>query len=271
MAALLSACGGKKVRVAKPAQPGKSETGIASWYGHPYHGRQAANGEIYDMEKFTAAHRTLPFETWVRVHNLSNDRTVDVRIQDRGPFIDGRVIDLSRAAAEEIDLIRPGITRVRVTVIAPPTDPLILARSRGVRPPRPATTVAKSSPRTVPLPGGPEVIARPEPNRPPLNEPSEPEPMAEDPPPASETPVEDLEIFGVQVGAFQDRVRAEALRTELEREFGSARIAVREGVRPVYRVIAGEEEDTSGASALAEQLRARFPGSFVVRIDSRTK
>jgi rare lipoprotein A len=270
MAALLSACGGKKVRVAKPAQPGQSETGIASWYGHPYHGRQAANGEIYDMEKLTAAHRTLPFETWVRVHNLSNDRKVDVRIQDRGPFIDGRIIDLSRAAAEEIDLIRPGITRVRVTVIAPPSDPLILARSKGVRPPRPATTVAKSAPPTVSLPGGPEVIARPEPNRPPLSE-AESEPLPEEPSSLSEVPVEDLEVFGVQVGAFQDRARAEALRAELEREFGSARIAVREGVRPVYRVIAGEEEDTSGASALAEQLRTRFPGSFVVRIDSRTK
>ena len=96
---------GKKVKTAKPPKVGSGETGIASWYGHPYHGRRAANGEIYDMEKLTAAHRTYPFDTWVRVRNLSNDRTVDVRIQDRGPFVRGRIIDLSHAAAREIDLL----------------------------------------------------------------------------------------------------------------------------------------------------------------------
>ncbi len=83
------------------------ETGLASWYGHPYHGRPAANGEIYDMESFTAAHRTLPFGTWVRVVNLTNDKTVDVRITDRGPFVENRIIDLSHAAAGAIGLIGP--------------------------------------------------------------------------------------------------------------------------------------------------------------------
>ena len=94
--------------------------GIASWYGHPYHGRPAADGEIYDMEKLTAAHRTLPFNTWVRVTNLANNKTVDVRIIDRGPFIDGRIIDLSHAAAQAIDLIGPGVVQVRVDIIAAP-------------------------------------------------------------------------------------------------------------------------------------------------------
>ena len=93
------------------------ETGIASWYGHPYHGRQAADGEIYDMETLVAAHRTLPFNTWVRVMNLNNDKTVEVRIIDRGPFIEGRIIDLSHAAARAIDLIGPGVGPVRVEVI----------------------------------------------------------------------------------------------------------------------------------------------------------
>ena len=110
----------KKTKVARPPGIGSTESGIASWYGHPYHGRRAANGEVYDMEKLTAAHRTYPFETWVRVKNLSNDRTVDVRIQDRGPFVRGRIIDLSRAAAREIELLGPGITKVKLTVIAPP-------------------------------------------------------------------------------------------------------------------------------------------------------
>jgi rare lipoprotein A len=119
----LSGCGGKK-RVHQPtvARPGSTETGIVSWYGHPYHGRRAANGEIYDMEKMTAAHRTLPFGTWVRVTNLENNQTVDVRIIDRGPFAKGRILDLSHAAAVSIALIGPGIAKVKITVIAkPPT------------------------------------------------------------------------------------------------------------------------------------------------------
>lgn len=104
----------------KPARIGHSETGIASWYGVPYHGHRSANGEIYDMEKLTAAHRTLPFDTWVEVTNLVNNKRVDVRIIDRGPFVNGRIIDLSLAAAREIDMVGAGIMRVRITVIRKP-------------------------------------------------------------------------------------------------------------------------------------------------------
>ncbi len=111
-------------RTTAPAIPGSIEYGIASWYGVPFHGRAAADGEIYDMEKLTAAHRTLPFNTWVRVTNLTNQKTVEVRITDRGPFVDGRVIDLSHAAAQTIDLIGPGVTQVRLDIInAPPPGP----------------------------------------------------------------------------------------------------------------------------------------------------
>jgi rare lipoprotein A len=99
---------------------GWTETGIASWYGHPYHGRPAANGEIYDMEKLTAAHRTLPFETWLRVENLDNGKTVEVRVNDRGPFVDNRIIDLSHAAARNIAMIGPGTAKVRIEVIQTP-------------------------------------------------------------------------------------------------------------------------------------------------------
>ncbi len=124
---LVSGCGRKK-RKKLPMPPvdlhGYVEEGVASWYGHPYHGRAAANGEIYDMEQLTAAHRTLPFGTWVRVENLDNGKDVTVRINDRGPFIDGRIIDLSHAAAKQIDLIGPGVTRVRLTVTSAPVVPL---------------------------------------------------------------------------------------------------------------------------------------------------
>ncbi|MCS6954662.1 MAG: septal ring lytic transglycosylase RlpA family protein, partial [Bryobacteraceae bacterium] len=100
LAALLAACAKKKTPPLPAAPvPGWTETGIASWYGRPYHGRRAASGEIYDMEQLTAAHRTLPFGTWVLVRNLDNQRTVTVRIHDRGPFVEGRIVDLSRAAA----------------------------------------------------------------------------------------------------------------------------------------------------------------------------
>lgn len=123
----LAGCAKKHHTAAAPAPPRiataevrDGETGLASWYGHPYHGRPAANGEIYDMEKLTAAHRTLPFGTWVRVVNLSNDKTVDVRIIDRGPFVENRIIDLSHAAAEAIALIGPGVTRVRLDILSVP-------------------------------------------------------------------------------------------------------------------------------------------------------
>lgn len=112
------------VAPASPPQIRSGETGLASWYGHPYHGRAASNGEIYDMEKLTAAHRTLPFGTLVHVTNLANDKSVDVRIIDRGPFVDGRIIDLSHAAAQAIDLIGPGIAQVRLDILAAPQNTL---------------------------------------------------------------------------------------------------------------------------------------------------
>ena len=121
----LLSCGEKRtVRAAVPPPPQLSgvEVGVASWYGHPYHGRVAASGETYDMDQFTAAHRTLPFGTLVRVVNLENNKTVDVRVNDRGPFVDDRIIDLSHAAARSIDLVGPGTARVRIEVLqAPPT------------------------------------------------------------------------------------------------------------------------------------------------------
>ena len=100
-----------------PAPSGYTEQGNASWYGEPFHGRRASNGEIYDMYKLTAAHRTLPFETMVRVTNLNNGKSTVVRITDRGPFVDNRIIDLSLAAAREVDSVGSGVVPVRVEVL----------------------------------------------------------------------------------------------------------------------------------------------------------
>lgn len=200
----LAGCHKKRASIAVPRPVGAKEVGIASWYGHPYHGRQAASGEIYDMEKFTAAHRTLPFGTWVRVRNLKNEKTVDVRINDRGPFVGGRIIDLSHAAAWAIGLIRPGTEKVRLEVIAAPA-----------------------------------VI-----------------------PPAH---------YAVQVGAFQDRANAERIRKDMERRYGSARLVLRQGSPPVWRVLVGSEPGLESASALADRVRsdgeAGAGSAFVVRID----
>jgi len=98
------------------------ETGYASWYGGKFNGRYTASGEIYDMNKLTAAHKTLPFGTYVKVINIDNGKSVIVKINDRGPFVKGRVIDLSRAGAEEIGMLKNGIARVLIIVVSKDKD-----------------------------------------------------------------------------------------------------------------------------------------------------
>jgi rare lipoprotein A len=102
-----------------PPQGQLGVEGIASWYGKPYNGRPTASGEIYNMYAMTAAHRTLPFGTTVRVYDLDNGRTVEVRINDRGPFVQGRVIDLSYAAAEAMGMVGAGTAHVRIEILNP--------------------------------------------------------------------------------------------------------------------------------------------------------
>lgn len=96
---------------------------MASWYGNPYHGRATASGEIYDMEAMTAAHPTLPFGTRLRVENLDNNRSVTVTINDRGPFVKNRILDVSRKAARELRMLGPGTARVRITVLGGTNPP----------------------------------------------------------------------------------------------------------------------------------------------------
>ncbi len=93
------------------------EYGIASWYGKKFHGNPTASGEIYDMYQLTAAHKTLPLGTYVMVTNLENNRSVEVKINDRGPFIKGRIIDLSYAGARSLNMVEEGTARVRVEVL----------------------------------------------------------------------------------------------------------------------------------------------------------
>jgi rare lipoprotein A len=193
-----------------PAAPkiGATETGIASWYGVPYHGRRTASGEIYNMEAMTAAHRTLIFGTWLRVDNLDNGKRTEVRVTDRGPFVKNRVLDLSHAAARQIDMLSAGSARVRLTVIRAPSS---------------SKTAA--------------------------------------PPHSSDT------RFGVQVGAFPDRSRADHLRRDLEVRFGKALNVRRDGSPPMWRVIVGNEHSLEAAEEYAARLRREFPNAAVVRLD----
>jgi rare lipoprotein A len=116
----LEASPNPEIEVNPDTKPLLVETGIASWYGAPYHNRRGSNGEIYDMNAMTAAHRTLPLGSIVRVTSLDSDKYAIVRITDRGPFIEGRIIDLSQAAAKQLGLVRRGTGKVRVEVLRTP-------------------------------------------------------------------------------------------------------------------------------------------------------
>ncbi len=137
----VAACGSRqttRVKLPPPINPrvGWTQVGIASWYGPPFHGRPASNGEIYDMNELTAAHKRLPFDSWLRVKNLSNGKTTQVRITDRGPFVGKRIIDLSKAAAADIGMLGSGVTKVRLTLIPPPKGSAGSgAAASGVKPP----------------------------------------------------------------------------------------------------------------------------------------
>ncbi|MBN1378286.1 MAG: septal ring lytic transglycosylase RlpA family protein [Gammaproteobacteria bacterium] len=102
-----------------PTARGYRERGIASWYGRKFHGRRTSNGEKYDMYAMTAAHTTLPLPSYVRVTNLKNGSSIIVRVNDRGPFVQNRIIDLSYAAAERLDMIRDGTALVEVVAVQP--------------------------------------------------------------------------------------------------------------------------------------------------------
>jgi len=113
---------------------GFEQEGVASWYGHEFHGRKTSNGEIYDMHAMTAAHKTLPLGTFVRVVNLNNNRTLDVRINDRGPFVRGRIIDLSYAAANELGVVGPGTAPVKIVALGAPVESSASGQATAYRP-----------------------------------------------------------------------------------------------------------------------------------------
>ena len=208
------------------------ETGIASWYGDPYHGRRAASGEIFDKRKLTAAHRTLPFETMVEVTNLASGRKVEVRINDRGPFVDGRIIDLSEAAAREIDLIRSGVTQVSLRVMQGPADGSGETARQTSRPPAVGAMLAK---------------------------------------PVSPSSGAGLRSFyAVQVGSYIERSQAETAAAEISRKIGESRVMPVGGDTLRWVVLVGRRMTVEQAGALAGQI-AGAVGATQVVIDPFTE
>ncbi|MDF1719797.1 MAG: septal ring lytic transglycosylase RlpA family protein [Minwuia sp.] len=124
--------------------PDYDETGIASWYGDPFHGRKTASGEVYDKRIVTAAHKTLPLPSTVRVTNLENGRVLTVRVNDRGPFVNNRIIDMSQRGAQLLGFERQGVARVRVEVVGSDDDRFVL---REVKTPTGEKRAGSAAPR----------------------------------------------------------------------------------------------------------------------------
>jgi rare lipoprotein A len=263
-----ASCGKRHARVAKPNPPtavakvGDEETGIASWYGVPYHGRRTASGEVYDMEKMTAAHRRLPFQTWVEVTNLENGKRVDVRITDRGPFIDGRIIDLSHKAADQIAMLGPGIVKVRLRVIPPPPSE-----------PQKDLPVEDAPQKEVPqneFPGEGPAEATPARSDAEAPQPRpavyRPDLLKDSAKPVPSVVPSNTSGFAVQAGAFSDRARAESLRARITGHdsglYKDVRVVL--GSNQLWRVVVGRHLGEQEATALAARLRKEFGDSLVV-------
>jgi rare lipoprotein A len=200
-----------------PSAVGFKERGVASWYGKKFHGNRTSNWDIYDMYGMTAAHKTLPLPTYVRVRNLSNNRTIVVRVNDRGPFVDNRIIDLSYAAAQKLDMIKTGTSLVEIEAIT-------FEEPGGDQPTRQVTAPA-------PRPAAPQPQA-------PRDEPSNPN-----------------HIY-VQIGAFGSLANAER-RVSVLRSGGIGAAAVHEDnlVTPtLYRVRMGPIQGVDQYDLLVEEL-----------------
>jgi len=210
---------GKRYHVL-PTSAGYHQRGVASWYGRDFHGLATSSGETYDMHAMTAAHTTLPIPTWVEVTNLSNGKHVIVKVNDRGPFVDSRLIDLSYAAATALDMVQSGTTRVEVRAIAAPGTPA--QTTAAAAPAAPAAVMGLPRPASVTAP-----------------------------PPVS------AEQMFVQVGAFSERDNAARLVERLRAGGFLAPFVVTdgEGRRALHRVRLGPIRDSAEFDQLSARLR----------------
>ena len=252
LAGTLAACSTSKPKPIEPER-GATQTGIASWYGPGFHGRRTSSGEVYNQYDLTAAHQTLPHGTRVQVTNLTNGRSVLVRINDRGPFVDDRIIDLSYAAARQIDMIGPGTAMVQVEIVGPEwSNPVQVAEA--ILPP---ATDAPPAPAAIDPPPAPPAAHAPP--APPLARAPVPRPVevaASIPPPAR---------YAVQVGAFADFERARQTQHRLELQGTRVQLGLVEeaGIR-YYRLRVGPFNRQDDAARTVERINALgFPALIV--------
>ncbi|MFM7397169.1 MAG: septal ring lytic transglycosylase RlpA family protein [Gammaproteobacteria bacterium] len=219
---------GRTYRVQRSAK-GHVERGVASWYGPGFHAERTSSGEPYDMYAMTAAHKTLPIPVYARVTNLENGRSVVVRVNDRGPFVGDRIIDLSYTAAHKLDMTRKGTALVELRVIEPGDD--------SPPPPLPRPVVTAGTPGSI-APAGSVVAATP-------------------PAPASPQAAIGISSRFLQAGSFSARANAEAMLQRLA-DSGIRNALVREaliGDRTVYRVQVGPFASGLEADDMIERLR----------------
>lgn len=237
------------------------KTGIASWYGEPFHGRRTANGEIYDMNEMTAAHKTLPLPTFVRVTNLENGRSIVVRVNDRGPFVHGRIIDMSRRAAQLLGFELAGTAKVRVGVLAsdeqePETrlamldqlgGEIVVADASGATGGDVVVSVGEPSMEAVPV-GDVTVVS--------LDAPMSTDAVISSPASESTVVIAASPEMYIQVGAFANSSNATALEQQLS-DLGTTRISqLQIDEQILYRVRLGPFDSLDQADATLEQLIA---------------
>ncbi len=237
------------------------ETGIASWYGSEFHGRPTANGEIFDMNEVTAAHKTLPMPSWVTVTNLENGRVILVRVNDRGPFVGRRIIDVSRRAAQLLGFYRKGTAKVRVQFISgkSPEPTTLAARDEpAAEEPQLRTAVAYKPTVVTVEPLGPPARVETAP----LAVRAPGEGMPDDPSP--EVTKRDRGMF-VQVGTFAQPDNATRLRARLV-SFGTALVSpITVNGRTLYRVRVGPIDDPEDADAtLSRVIKSGHPDARLI-------
>lgn len=223
------------------ADPDYDEQGIGSWYGEQFHNRRTANGEIFDMDLPSAAHKTLPLPSLVEVTNLDNGRRMTVRVNDRGPFVEGRIIDLSKAAAQQLGYGRAGVARVRVRYVGPaPKTPFDAPRTIAAAPPR--------EPRYA------QATAMPPPR------------AAYDDPPLVPAPAAAGGAYRVQAGSFANRGNAERAAAQLGGAGEASIEAIERGQGVLYRVVVQAGPDEAEAFGVRDRVAALgFSDATVLR------
>ncbi|MFW5656307.1 MAG: septal ring lytic transglycosylase RlpA family protein [Bacteroidota bacterium] len=230
-----------------------TQTGDASYYSDELTGRYTASGEKYDTLAYTAAHMTLPFGTHARVTNMKNGRSVVVKINDRGPFVSGRVIDLSKAAAREIGLLQEGITRVKIEVVnrSEAIGPRILPKEEEEK-----NTI--KSPVVTPA-------IKPQPAQANQNTPALISGLIK----VNAVTSED-KGYGVQIGSYTQIQNVFEIVASLNHPC-YIQVTQKEGEEPLYRVIAGDFPDRKQAESLRNSLTGTYSGCFVVNVESLLK